>query len=296
MQETICILYTAKLLTFLPERSILLVQLAVFNCRRYYMIQDAFWGILIPFLGTSLGAGCVFFLKNSLRDGIQRALTGFAAGVMVAASVWSLLIPAMEQAADLGRLAFFPAAVGFWLGILFLLLLDHLIPHLHQNSLQAEGPKSQLQRTTMMVLAVTLHNIPEGMAVGVVYAGYLAGTAQITAAGALALSLGIAIQNFPEGAIISMPLRAEGMKKGRAFWGGVLSGIVEPIGAVLTILAAGIVVPALPYLLSFAAGAMLYVVVEELIPEMSQGQHSNVGTVFFAVGFSVMMVLDVALG
>ena len=297
MQETICILYTAKPLTFLPERSILLAWLVVFNrTRRYYMIQDAFWGILIPFLGTSLGAGCVFFLKNSLRDGIQRALTGFAAGVMVAASVWSLLIPAMEQAADLGRLAFFPAAVGFWLGILFLLLLDHLIPHLHQNSLQAEGPKSQLQRTTMMVLAVTLHNIPEGMAVGVVYAGYLAGTAQITAAGALALSLGIAIQNFPEGAIISMPLRAEGMKKGRAFWGGVLSGIVEPIGAVLTILAAGIVVPALPYLLSFAAGAMLYVVVEELIPEMSQGQHSNVGTVFFAVGFSVMMVLDVALG
>ena len=296
MQETICIRYTAKPLTFLPERSILLVWLAVLNRRRYYMIQDAFWGILIPFLGTSLGAGCVFFLKNSLRDGIQRALTGFAAGVMVAASVWSLLIPAMEQAADLGRLAFFPAAAGFWLGILFLLLLDHLIPHLHQNSLQAEGPKSQLQRTTMMVLAVTLHNIPEGMAVGVVYAGYLAGTAQITAAGALALSLGIAIQNFPEGAIISMPLRAEGMKKGRAFWGGVLSGIVEPIGAVLTILAAGIVVPALPYLLSFAAGAMLYVVVEELIPEMSQGQHSNVGTVFFAVGFSVMMVLDVALG
>ena len=296
MQGTICILYTAKPLTFLPERSILLAWLVVLNHGRYYMIQDAFWGILIPFLGTSLGAGCVFFLKNSLRDGIQRALTGFAAGVMVAASVWSLLIPAMEQAADLGRLAFFPAAAGFWLGVLFLLLLDHLIPHLHQNSLQAEGPKSQLQRTTMMVLAVTLHNIPEGMAVGVVYAGYLAGTAQITAAGALALSLGIAIQNFPEGAIISMPLRAEGMKKGRAFWGGVLSGIVEPIGAVLTILAAGIVVPALPYLLSFAAGAMLYVVVEELIPEMSQGQHSNVGTVFFAVGFSVMMVLDVALG
>ena len=296
MQETICILYTAKPLTFLPERSILLAWLVVLNHGRYYMIQDAFWGILIPFLGTSLGAGCVFFLKKSLSDGIQRALTGFAAGVMVAASVWSLLIPAMEQAADLGRLAFFPAAAGFWLGILFLLLLDHLIPHLHQNSLQAEGPKSQLQRTTMMVLAVTLHNIPEGMAVGVVYAGYLAGTTQITAAGALVLSLGIAIQNFPEGAIISMPLRAEGMKKGRAFWGGVLSGIVEPIGAVLTILAAGIVVPALPYLLSFAAGAMLYVVVEELIPEMSQGQHSNVGTVFFAVGFSVMMVLDVALG
>ena len=259
-------------------------------------MSDAFYGILIPFLGTSLGAGCVFFLKKALSDSIQRALTGFAAGVMVAASVWSLLIPAMDQSASMGRLAFFPAAVGFWLGILFLLLLDHVIPHLHQNSAQAEGPRSQLQRTTMMVLAVTLHNIPEGMAVGVVYAGYLSGSAQITAASALALSLGIAIQNFPEGAIISMPLRAEGMKKSRAFWGGVLSGIVEPIGAVLTILAAGIIVPALPYLLSFAAGAMLYVVVEELIPEMSQGEHSNIGTVFFAVGFSVMMVLDVALG
>ncbi len=259
-------------------------------------MSDAFYGILIPFLGTSLGAGCVFFLKKSLSDSIQRALTGFAAGVMVAASVWSLLIPAMDQSASMGRLAFFPAAVGFWLGILFLLLLDHVIPHLHQNSTQAEGPRSQLQRTTMMVLAVTLHNIPEGMAVGVVYAGYLSGSAQITAASALALSLGIAIQNFPEGAIISMPLRAEGMKKGCAFWGGVLSGVVEPIGAVLTILAAGIIVPALPYLLSFAAGAMLYVVVEELIPEMSQGEHSNIGTVFFAVGFSVMMVLDVALG
>ena len=258
--------------------------------------MNAFWGVLIPFLGTSLGAGCVFFMKKSLSDTVQRALTGFAAGVMVAASVWSLLIPAIERSAGMGELAFLPAVLGFWVGVLFLLALDHIIPHLHANSGQPEGPKSQLRRTTMMVLAVTLHNIPEGMAVGVVYAGYLAGTAQITAAGALALSLGIAIQNFPEGAIISMPLRAEGMKKGRAFWGGVLSGLVEPIGAVLTILAAGIVVPALPYLLSFAAGAMLYVVVEELIPEMSQGQHSNVGTVFFAVGFSVMMVLDVALG
>ena len=258
-------------------------------------MTDAFYGILIPFLGTSLGAASVFFLKKALGDRIQRALTGFAAGVMVAASIWSLLIPAMDQSAALGKLAFFPAAVGFWLGILFLLLLDHIIPHLHRNSQQAEGPHSQLQRTTMMVLAVTLHNIPEGMAVGVVYAGYLSGTAQITAAGALALSLGIAIQNFPEGAIISMPLRAEGMSKGRAFWGGVLSGVVEPIGAVLTILAASVIVPALPYLLSFAAGAMLYVVVEELIPEMSQGEHSNIGTVFFAVGFSLMMVLDVAL-
>ena len=258
--------------------------------------MEAVYGILIPFLGTSLGAACVFFMKQSLSDRLQRSLTGFAAGVMVAASVWSLLIPSIEQSAALGAFAFVPAAVGFWAGILFLLALDHIIPHLHQNSGQAEGPKSRLQRTTMMVLAVTLHNIPEGMAVGVVYAGYLSGSAQITAAGALALSLGIAIQNFPEGAIISMPLRAEGMGKGGAFWGGVLSGVVEPIGAVLTILAARHIVPALPYLLSFAAGAMLYVVVEELIPEMSQGEHSNLGTVFFAVGFSVMMVLDVALG
>ena len=258
--------------------------------------MEAVYGILIPFLGTSLGAACVFFMKQSLSDRLQRSLTGFAAGVMVAASVWSLLIPSIEQSAALGAFAFVPAAVGFWAGILFLLALDHIIPHLHQNSGQAEGPKSRLQRTTMMVLAVTLHNIPEGMAVGVVYAGYLSGSTQITAAGALALSLGIAIQNFPEGAIISMPLRAEGMGKGRAFWGGVLSGVVEPIGAVLTILAARHIVPALPYLLGFAAGAMLYVVVEELIPEMSQGDHSNIGTVFFAVGFSVMMILDVALG
>ena len=258
--------------------------------------MEVFWGILIPFLGTSLGAACVFFMKKTLSDMVQRALTGFAAGVMVAASVWSLLIPAMEQSAGMGRLSFVPAVVGFWIGILFLLGLDHIVPHLHVKSGQTEGPKSQLRRTTMMVLAVTLHNIPEGMAVGVVYAGYLSGSAQITAAGALALSLGIAIQNFPEGAIISMPLRAEGMKKGKAFCGGVLSGVVEPIGAVLTILAAQLVVPALPYLLSFAAGAMLYVVVEELIPEMSQGSHSNIGTLFFAVGFSIMMMLDVALG
>ena len=258
--------------------------------------MEAVYGILIPFLGTSLGAAGVFFMKKTLSDRVQRALTGFAAGVMVAASMWSLLIPAIEQSAQLEKLAFLPAVAGFWLGVLFLLLLDHVIPHLHARSGQAEGPKSKLGRTTMMVLAVTLHNIPEGMAVGVVYAGYLSGSAQITAAGALVLSLGIAIQNFPEGAIISMPLRAEGMHKGRAFLGGVLSGIVEPIGAALTILAARLVIPALPYLLSFAAGAMLYVVVEELVPEMSQGRHSNLGTVFFAVGFSVMMALDVALG
>ena len=259
-------------------------------------MNDAFYGILIPFLGTSLGAACVFFMKNALGDRVQRALTGFASGVMVAASVWSLLIPALQQSASLGRWSFFPAAAGFWVGILFLLLLDHIIPHLHQNSAVSEGPRSSLQRTTMMVLAVTLHNSPEGMAVGVVYAGYLSGSAQITAAGALALSIGIAIQNFPEGAIISMPLKTEGMGRGKAFASGVLSGVVEPIGAVLTILAAQIIIPALPYLLSFAAGAMLYVVVEELIPEMSQGDHSDIGTVFFAVGFSVMMILDVALG
>lgn len=258
--------------------------------------METFFGILIPFLGTAMGAACVFFMKKSLGDLVQRSLAGFAAGVMVAASIWSLLIPAIEQSNDLGKLSFLPAFTGFWLGVLFLLALDHLIPHLHADSEQAEGPKTKLGRTTMMVLAVTLHNIPEGMAVGVMYAGFLAGNAQITATSALALSLGIAIQNFPEGAIISMPLRAEGEGKGRAFWGGVLSGVVEPIGAVVTILAAQLVIPALPYLLSFAAGAMLYVVVEELIPEMSQGKHSNLGTVFFAAGFSVMMVLDVALG
>lgn len=227
---------------------------------------------------------------------VQRSLAGFAAGVMVAASIWSLLIPAIEQSESMGSLSFLPAFIGFWIGILFLLMLDHLIPHLHVGSEQTEGPKSNLSRTAMMVLAVTLHNIPEGMAVGVMYAGFLAGNTPITAAGALALSIGIAIQNFPEGAIISMPLRAEGESKNRAFLGGVLSGVVEPIGAVLTILAAQLVIPVLPYLLSFAAGAMLYVVVEELIPEMSQGEHSNIGTIFFAVGFSVMMVLDVALG
>ena len=258
--------------------------------------MSTFYGIMIPFIGTALGAGCVFLMKKSLSDKVQRALNGFASGVMVAASIWSLIIPAIEQSENLGKFSFFPAVIGFWAGVLFLLLLDHVIPHLHQNGTQAEGPKSHLQKTTMMLLAVTLHNIPEGMAVGVVYAGYLSGNAEISAAGALALSLGIAIQNFPEGAIISMPLRAEGMKKSKAFMSGTLSGIVEPVGAALTVLAAHLILPALPYLLSFAAGAMLYVVVEELIPEMSQGKHSNIGTLFFAAGFSVMMMLDVALG
>lgn len=258
--------------------------------------MNTFYGILIPFLGTTLGAACVFFLKKALSESLQRALTGFAAGVMVAASVWSLLIPAIEQASGMGRLSFAPAAIGFWCGILFLLLLDHVIPHLHRNCEQTEGPKIHLQRSTMLLLAVTLHNIPEGMAVGVMYAGYLSGNTQITAAGALALSLGIAIQNFPEGAIISMPLRAEGMSKPKAFLCGTLSGIVEPIGALLTILAAQHIIAFLPYFLSFAAGAMLYVVVEELIPEMSQGRHSNLGTLFFAIGFTLMMALDVGLG
>lgn len=253
-------------------------------------------GLLLPFLGTSLGAACVFFMRGKLHVLLQRALTGFAAGVMTAASVWSLLIPAIEQSEGLGRLSFLPAVVGFLIGILFLLLLDRLIPHLHMNSSEAEGPKCSLSKTTMLVLAVTLHNLPEGMAVGVVYAGLLYGSAEITAAGALALSLGIAIQNFPEGAIISMPLKAEGVRKSRAFFYGVLSGAAEPLGAALTIFAAGMLVPAMPYLLSFAAGAMLYVVVEELIPEMSAGEHSNVGTILFAVGFAVMMILDVALG
>lgn len=260
------------------------------------MQTEVFQGLMIPFLGTALGSACVLFMKNRMNPMLQRALTGFAAGVMVAASIWSLLIPAMEQSETMGKWSFIPAVAGFWLGILFLLVLDRIVPHLHMNSNKAEGPESSLQKTTMLVLAVTLHNLPEGMAVGVVYAGLLAGNSGITATGALALSLGIAIQNFPEGAIISMPLRAEGVSKKKAFLYGALSGAVEPIGAALTILAAGLFVPVLPYLLSFAAGAMLYVVVEELIPEMSEGEHSNVGTILFAVGFAVMMALDVALG
>ena len=253
-------------------------------------------GLLIPFLGTALGSGCVFFMRKALSQSVQKALSGFAAGVMVAASVWSLLIPAMEQASGMGSWAFLPAFIGFWLGVLFLLLLDHVIPHLHRNASKAEGPKSRLARTTMMVLAVTLHNIPEGMAVGVVYAGLRSGSAEITAGGALALALGIAIQNFPEGAIISMPLHAEGAGKGKSFVYGVLSGAVEPVFGLVTVLAAGLIVPAMPYLLSFAAGAMLYVVVEELIPDMAQGQHSHIGVLMFTLGFSGMMALDVALG
>ena len=260
------------------------------------MMEKAVVGLLIPFAGTAAGSACVFFMKRGMRQGVQRALTGFASGVMTAASIWSLLIPAMDLSSPMGRGAFLPAAFGFWAGILFLLLLDRVIPHLHMFAEKAEGPRTRLARTTMMVLAVTLHNIPEGMAVGVVYAGLLYGSSEITAGAAFALALGIAIQNFPEGAIISMPLCAEGKSKGKAFADGVLSGAVEPIGAAVTILAASCVVPLMPYLLSFAAGAMMYVVVEELIPEMSSGEHTNVGVLMFACGFTLMMALDVALG
>ena len=260
------------------------------------MNMTAFLAIVLPFAGTALGAGLVFFLKGAMNRTLQRSLTGFASGVMVAASVWSLIIPAMDQSAHMGRLAFIPAFVGIWGGFLFLLALDHVIPHLHLNSDCPEGCSCGLGKSTMMVFAVALHNLPEGMAVGVVVAGWLAGSESISAAGVIALALGIALQNLPEGAIISMPLKSNGMGRGRAFGYGVASGVVEPLGAILTILLADVLVPVLPYLLAFSAGAMLYVVVEELIPEMSEGEHSNIGTVFFAVGFSLMMVLDVTLG
>ena len=249
----------------------------------------------MPFLGTSLGSAMVFLLKRDIPSKVQKVLTGFAAGVMVAASFWSLLQPALDASEHMGRLSFVPAAVGFMVGIGFLLLLDEVTPHMHMD-MQDEGPKTGLKRTTKLVLAVTLHNIPEGMAVGVVYAGWLHGGQTVSQTAALALALGIAIQNFPEGAIVSMPLRAEGMSKAKTFWCGVLSGAVEPLAAIITIMAASFVVPILPYLLAFAAGAMMYVVVEELIPEMSEGEHTNVGTVAFSLGFVLMMVLDVALG
>ena len=252
-------------------------------------------GLLIPFLGTALGSALVFFMKRELSTRLQNSLSGFAAGVMVAASVWSLLIPSMEMAGDKGKLAFIPAAVGFCAGMLFLLALDKLVPHMHLDESE-EGLKSNLQKTTMMVLAVTLHNIPEGMAVGILYAGWASSSAQITEAGALTLALGIAIQNFPEGAIISMPLHSKGLSKGKSCWYGVLSGIVEPVAGFLTILLASQIGSILPYFLSFAAGAMLFVVVEELVPEMSEGEHSNLGTIMFMLGFVLMMILDVALG
>ena len=252
--------------------------------------------ILIPLLGTILGSACVFFMKDKMGERLQKILTGFAAGVMVAASIWSLILPSLEQSQNMGKFSFVPATVGFWAGILFLLVLDKVIPHIHLGANSAEGVKSSLGRSAMMTLAVMLHNLPEGMAVGVVLAGAVSSDAAVSTAGAFALALGIAIQNFPEGAIITMPLASEGMKKGKAFGMGVLSGIIEPIGAVLTFAAAGLVVPLLPYFLSFAAGAMIYVVVEELIPGMSTGKHSNLGTLMFATGFTFMMILDVILG
>lgn len=254
------------------------------------MSVEVLQGILLPFVGTTLGSACVLFMKRNLSLSVQRALTGFAAGVMVAASIWSLLIPAIEQSDFMGSWSFIPAIIGFWSGILFLLVLDKTIPHLHLGSDEPEGVRTKLKKTTMLVLAVTLHNIPEGMAVGILFAGRLSGVSSITLASAFALSIGMAIQNFPEGAIISMPLHSEGMKKGKAFIFGTLSGIVEPIAAIITILAAQFFIPILPYLLSFAAGAMIYVVVEELIPEMSAGKHSNLGTIFFALGFTVMLL------
>ena len=253
-------------------------------------------GILIPFVGTTLGSAMVFFMRREMNGRVQKALLGFASGVMIAASVWSLLIPAIEMSEEQSNIAWVPAAVGFLLGIGFLLLLDTLTPHIHLTEEEPEGIKADLKKTTMLVLAVTLHNIPEGMAVGVTFAGVMTGNTTITLAAAFVLAIGIAIQNFPEGAIISMPLRGEGISRRRAFLYGTASGIVEPIAAFITILLTGLVVPILPYLLAFAAGAMIYVVVEELIPEANEGEHSNVGTIAFAVGFVLMMVLDVALG
>lgn len=258
------------------------------------MESSVLLGITIPFIGTTLGSACVFFMKDKMNNIIQKLLLGFASGVMIAASVWSLLIPAMNMSESMGKLAFIPAAIGFLLGIIFLLVLDETIPHMHLDE-KPEGKKSNLQKTTMLVLAVTLHNIPEGMAVGVVFAGMMSNNATISMTSAIALALGIAIQNFPEGAIISMPLRSEGVSKMKAFGLGALSGIVEPIASIITILLSKILIPVLPYLLAFAAGAMCYVVVEELIPESSAGEHSNIATIGFALGFVVMMILDVAL-
>ena len=258
--------------------------------------MQIFLGLAIPFLGTTLGAAMVFLMKKEMNKKVEKILLGFASGVMIAASVWSLLIPSIETAETQGKVAWIPAAIGFLLGIVFLLVLDSVVPHMHLESEKTEGIKSKLKKTTMMVFAVTLHNIPEGMAVGVTFAGALAQNAGITMTGAFALAVGIAIQNFPEGAIISMPLKSEGVSKPRAFLYGTLSGIVEPIGAVITILLTNAVVPILPYLLSFAAGSMIYVVVEELIPESQAGEHSNIGTIGVAIGFTIMMILDVALG
>lgn len=259
------------------------------------MVEVVF-SILIPFIGTILGASCVFFLKGEMKQSMQRAFSGFAAGVMIAAAIWSLILPSFEAANEMGKLSFLPVIVGLWLGFLFLMLLDKVIPHIHIDSNEVEGPRCNLKKSTMTALAVALHNLPEGMAVGVVLASAQAESSAVPITMAIALAIGIAVQNFPEGAIISLPLRSCGMKKSKTFFLGVLSGIVEPLGAIITLLLANFITPALPYLLSFAAGAMIYVVVEELIPEMSEGKHSHIGTICFAIGFSLMMILDVILG
>lgn len=263
--------------------------------RKGVFVMTVFLGLIIPFIGTTAGAACVLFMKNELNPLIQKALLGFAAGVMVAASVWSLLIPAMDMAEHMGRFAFVPAAIGFLLGIGFLLMLDRAIPHMHIGSDEAEGPKCSFTKSTMLVLAVTIHNIPEGISSGAVFAGLLTNNANVTLAGAFSLAIGIAIQNLPEGFIVSLPIRNEGGSRGKAFFQGMMSGIVEPIAGGITVLLAAYITPVLPYLLAFAAGAMIYVVVEELVPESAEGSHSNIGTIGFAVGFVLMMILDVAL-
>ena len=257
--------------------------------------MDIVFGIVVPLLGTILGAACVFLIKDKMNKKVERAFTGFAAGVMVAAAIWSLILPSIEQSSNLKELSFLPAVIGLWLGFIFLMILDKVIPHIHMNTDEPEGPKCNLKKSTMMMFAVSLHNLPEGMAVGAVLAGVASGTGVVSPTLALALAIGIAVQNFPEGAIISMPLKNCGMKKGKAFLLGTLSGIVEPLGALLTFLLAGVFTPLLPYLLSFAAGAMIYVVIEELIPEMSEGEHSHMGTIFFGIGFTLMMILDIIL-
>ncbi len=257
---------------------------------------EIIFSILIPFLGTILGASCVFFIKKDLKISIQKAFSGFAAGVMIAAAIWSLIIPSFESTSDMGKLAFVPIVVGIWLGFLFLMLLDKIIPHIHIDTDEIEGPKCNLKKSTMTALAVALHNLPEGMAVGVVIASAQNNSQTVPITMAIALAIGIAIQNFPEGAIVSIPFRSCGIKKSKTFLLGILSGIVEPIGAIITIILANLIIPFLPYLLCFAAGAMIYVVVEELIPEMSEGKHSHIGTIFFAIGFSIMLILDVLLG
>ncbi|MCR5741661.1 MAG: ZIP family metal transporter [Gammaproteobacteria bacterium] len=251
-------------------------------------------GLVLPFLGTTLGAVLVFFMKKDFNPKLKKMLLGFAGGVMVSASFFSLIIPALDLSTYTGKLRILPVAIGFFLGVLVLLLIDNITPHLHPNSKDPEGPKSKLSRTNMLFLAVTIHNVPEGMAVGIVYASLLSGG--VTPLSALALAIGIAIQNFPEGAIVSMPFEAEGNSKGKSFLLGVISGIVEPLAAIIMILLKDLLLPAMPYLLSFAAGAMIYVVVEELIPEAQEGPHSNIPTIGFSLGFLIMMILDVVLG